>query len=87
MKLPVVLFGIIVISGLLISNIIFLNKLEEVNKSQDFYKMKFEALQGDVDVLTYDLITSRDSVRILYQDLDRCLQEQVTLPENANYVR
>ncbi len=87
MKLPMVLVGIIVISGLLISNIIFLNKLEEVNKSQDFYKMKFEALQGDVDVLTYDLITSRDSVRILHQELERCLQQQATLPENATYVR
>ena len=87
MKLPMVLVGIIVISGLLISNIIFLNKLEEVNKSQDFYKMKFEALQGDVDVLTYDLITSRDSVRILHQELERWLQQQATLPENATYVR
>jgi hypothetical protein len=81
MKLPAVLLSIIVIIGLLISNILFLNKAEEAEKSEEFYKMKFETLQGDVDLLTYDLITSRDSVRILNNELESCRQSALTREE------
>ena len=81
MKLPAVLLSIIVIIGLLISNILFLNKAEEAEKSEAFYKMKFETLQGDVDLLTYDLITSRDSVRILNKELENCRQQTLTSEE------
>lgn len=81
MKLPAVLLSIIVIIGLLISNILFLNKAEEAEKSEEFYKMKFETLQGDVDLLTYDLITSRDSVRILNKELESCLEQTLTSEE------
>lgn len=81
MKLPAVLLSIIVIIGLLISNILFLNKTEEAEKSEEFYKMKFETLQGDVDLLTYDLITSRDSVRILNKDLESCREQKLISEE------
>jgi hypothetical protein len=81
MKLPTVLLSIVVIIGLLITNILFLNKAEEAEKSEAFYKMKFETLQGDVDLLTYDLITSRDSVRILNNELDSCREDILTREE------
>ena len=81
MKLPAVLLSIVVIIGLLISNILFLNKAEEAEKSEELYKMKFETLQGDVDLLTYDLITSRDSVRILNNELDSCREDILTREE------
>ena len=43
--------------------------------------MKFETLQGDVDLLTYDLITSRDSVRILNKELESCRQSALIREE------
>ena len=48
MKIPSLLLSIIVIIGLFISNSLFLNKTEKAEKSEEFYKMKFETLQGDV---------------------------------------
>lgn len=81
MKLPAVLLSIIVIIGLLISNILFLNKAEEAQKSEEFYKMKFETQKGDIDLLTYDLITSRDSVRILNKELENCRQQTLSAEE------
>jgi hypothetical protein len=81
MKLSVLLLSIVVIVGLLISNIFFVNRTEEAIKSEELYKMKFETLQGDVDILTYDLITSRDSVRILNKELESCKSKGLTTVE------
>jgi hypothetical protein len=81
MKIPSLLLSIIVIIGLFISNSLFLNKTEKAEKSEEFYKMKFETLQGDVDLLTYDLITSRDSVRILNKELESCRQSALISEE------
>lgn len=81
MKRTTLLLSMIVIIGLLISNILFLNKTEEAKKIKDFYKMKFEIQLGDVDLLTYDLITSRDSVRILNKELESCRQSALISEE------
>lgn len=71
MKLLTLLIALIIIVGLLVMNIYLVNKVSQAEDDVTLYKMRFEALQGDVDVLTYDLITSRDSVRILNNERER----------------
>jgi hypothetical protein len=70
MKLPMVVIVLIILIGLLLMNLLMVSKVSQADEDVQFYKMRFEALQGDVDILTYDLITSRDSVRILNNEID-----------------
>jgi hypothetical protein len=70
MKLPMVVIVLIILAGLLLMNLLMLSRVSQADEDVQFYKMRFETLQGDVDILTYDLITSRDSVRILNNEID-----------------
>jgi hypothetical protein len=55
-------------------NIFLMNRVAQADEETRFYQMKYETMQGDIDVLTYDLITSRDSVRILNDELSNCVE-------------
>jgi|GEM_PF-1979228 len=73
MKVSVLIISIAVVVGLLVVNIMLVNRASEAEETMELYKMKFETQQGDVDLLTYDLVTARDSVRIVNKELNSCL--------------
>jgi uncharacterized protein YoxC len=74
MKISMIVITLIIIVALLLMNIVLINRVAQADEETRFYQMKYEAMQGDVDVLTYDLITSRDSVRILNIELSNCVE-------------
>lgn len=53
------------ILGLLSWNIYLLNDLKSLKEEKKELELKNQMLEGDNDVLTYDLVTYRDSLRIL----------------------
>lgn len=57
--------------GLLGWNIFLIEKIEGERENLKELQYKLEMCQGDVEVLRYDLITSRDSVRILNEFPER----------------
>lgn len=69
-----IVITLIIIVALLLMNIFLMNRVAQADEETRFYQMKYETMQGDIDVLTYDLITSRDSVRILNDELSNCVE-------------
>lgn len=57
--------SIILILGLLGWNLYLINEVEDLLKTQKELELKNQMLEGDNQVLSYDLVTCRDSLRIL----------------------
>ncbi|PHR47393.1 MAG: hypothetical protein COA32_08215 [Fluviicola sp.] len=57
--------SIILILGLLGWNLYLINEVEGLLKTQKELELKNQMLEGDNQVLSYDLVTCRDSLRIL----------------------
>jgi hypothetical protein len=57
--------AMVLIFGLLGWNLYLLNDVKELRESQKELQLKNQMLDGDNDVLEYDLLTCRDSLRIL----------------------
>jgi uncharacterized protein YoxC len=53
------------ILALLVWNIYLSNQISKLQKALDEQEFKNRILEGDTDVLTYDLVTCRDSLRIM----------------------
>ena len=53
--------------GLVIWNVYLVQQIDQLKKVNDDLELKNQMLEGDNDVLMYDLVTARDSVRILNQ--------------------
>jgi hypothetical protein len=51
--------------GLIIWNVYLIQQIDQLKKVNDDLELKIQMLEGDNDVLMYDLVTVRDSVRIL----------------------
>lgn len=64
-SIPIVVICSILILGLIIWNVYLMNKVDRMRKDQKELKLKNQMLEGDNDILTYDLVTARDSIRIL----------------------
>ena len=56
--------------GLVVWNVYLTNKIVTLRKINNNMSIKLEACNGSLDVLSYDLVTSRDSVRILNNQLE-----------------
>ncbi len=69
-RLFLIIGGILFI-GLVVWNIFLTNKITEGNAAQEKLQFKLEMCQGDVQVLRYDLVTTRDSLRILHEFPER----------------
>lgn len=61
----VLVLAVVLIFGLLGWNIYLLNDVKELRRSHNELQLKYQMLDGDNDVLSYDLVTCRDSLRIL----------------------
>jgi Tfp pilus assembly protein PilO len=64
-----VLAGALIL-GLLIWNIYLINEVGSLKDQQKELELKYQMLEGDNDMLSYDLITCRDSIRILNKRFD-----------------
>tara|TARA_B100000508_G_C11465832_1_gene282420 strand:+ start:5335 stop:5583 length:249 start_codon:yes stop_codon:yes gene_type:complete len=62
---PLFIFAGILILGLLVWNVYLTNEVTRLKDKQEELELKNQTLEGDNDILRYDLVTSRDSVRIL----------------------
>lgn len=67
---PLFVFAGLLIAGLLIWNVYLINQVDRLKVQQEDLELKNQMLEGDNDILTYDLVTARDSVRILNEELD-----------------
>lgn len=67
---PLFVFAGLLIVGLLIWNVYLINQVDRLKVQQENLELKNQMLEGDNDILTYDLVTTRDSVRILNEELD-----------------
>lgn len=63
--LPIIVVSAIMIFGLLIWNVYLMNEVDRLKDVQDDLELKNQMLEGDNDILSYDLVTARDSIRIL----------------------
>lgn len=64
MKLTHLIVAVIILI-LLFSNYFLIDKFRKEREQNNILELKLKTLEGDIDVLVYDLDTSRDSVRIL----------------------
>lgn len=67
---PLFVFAGVLVVGLLIWNVYLINQVDRLKVQQEDLELKNQMLEGDNDILTYDLVTARDSVRILNEELD-----------------
>ena len=65
MKRIVLFSAFIVFMGLLLWNVYLTNKINTFSQNADKIQLKLDMCQGELNVLSYDLITARDSLRIL----------------------
>lgn len=70
MKLGAFVSGGVLVLTLLIWNIYLINKNKALVQDHQDMEAKFNAREGDVDILRYDLVTARDSIRILLKNMD-----------------
>lgn len=59
----ILLAGLVI--GMLLWNVYLLNEVDRLEDELQEKQMINDMLEGDNDVLSYDLITARDSLRIL----------------------
>jgi hypothetical protein len=64
LKLTQLIVAVIILI-LLVSNYLLFDKFRKEREQNNILELKLKTLEGDIDVLVYDLDTSRDSVRIL----------------------
>lgn len=69
-KLPVLIVSSVLILSLLFWNIYLMNEIEKLQEINSDLELKNQILEGDNDILTYDLETSRDSLRILNMNIE-----------------
>ncbi|MEX2483464.1 MAG: hypothetical protein WED10_02840 [Brumimicrobium sp.] len=63
--------------GLLIWNVYLINQVDRLSKIEKDLNFKIQILEGDLDLISYDLVTSRDSVRILNKKIkEGCPQNE-----------
>ncbi|MEX1191014.1 MAG: hypothetical protein WEA99_03505 [Brumimicrobium sp.] len=63
--------------GLLIWNVYLINQVDRLSKIEKDLNFKIQILEGDLDLISYDLVTSRDSVRILNKKIkEDCPQNE-----------
>ncbi len=63
----VLLVGLVI--GVLLWNVYLMNQVDRLEAELQDQQMINDMLEGDNDVLSYDLITARDSLRILNNSL------------------
>lgn len=62
-----IFFALIIFFGLLGWNIFLTDKLTQKKSEMEHLEFKLDMCRGDIDVLSYDLVTARDSLRILHE--------------------
>ena len=68
MKKTILFSVFLLFMGLMLWNIYLTTKISTFSKDVDDLQLKLDVCKGDLNVLTYDLITVRDSVRILKKE-------------------
>lgn len=70
MKNAAFIVGGFIILALLIWNVYLINENKRVVEERNQMEIKFNARMGDLDIARYDLLTTRDSIRILLKHMD-----------------
>jgi len=73
----VVLFiAFVMMLGFLIWNIFLIGQVSDMKDELKSFQEQLDVCNGDVDILSYDLETSRDSVRILNSEIETIISAQ-----------
>ena len=68
-SIPIMLvLAVLLIFGLTGWNFYLINQVDKLKEIETELRLKNQMLEGDNDVLSYDLVTCRDSLRILNND-------------------
>jgi len=70
MNKVITILSVSMVIGLLLWNVFLINKNQDLLTNNQLLEIKFQTQQGEIDILTYDLVTTRDSLRILLSTLD-----------------
>lgn len=70
MNKVITILNVSMVIGLLLWNVFLINKNQDLLTNNQLLEIKFQTQQGEIDILTYDLVTTRDSLRILLSTLD-----------------
>lgn len=65
--------------GLLIWNVYLTTQISNFVESEKDTNLKIDMLKGDLKIMEYDLITARDSLRILNKIVDEKLDDTVVV--------
>lgn len=64
------IIGAFMLLSLLLWNVYLINETQNLHQENELLNVKYTTQQGEIDILTYDLITTRDSLRIIVEELD-----------------
>jgi hypothetical protein len=64
-NLPFLILSIGLIMIVIIWSVYLMNQVKVLEADIKELELKNQMLQGDIDILSYDLVTARDSLRIL----------------------
>lgn len=64
------IIGAFMLLSLLLWNVYLINETQNLHQENELLNVKYTTQQGEIDILTYDLITTRDSLRIIVEKLD-----------------
>ncbi len=69
-SLPIWIVSVLLFISLMVWNVYLINHVKILQVENKELELKNQILEGDMDMLTYDLVTARDSIRILNRGLD-----------------
>ncbi len=69
-SLPIWIVSILLFISLLVWNVYLIDHVKDLESENKELELKNQMLEGDMDMLSYDLVTARDSIRILNKEFD-----------------
>jgi hypothetical protein len=76
MSKGVLFIAFVMMLGFLIWNIFLMGQVSDMKDEVKSLQEQLDVCNGDVDILSYDLETSRDSVRILNSEIETIVSAQ-----------
>lgn len=67
MQRSLLVLFVIVIMGVLLWNMYLTSQLKNAAEEKEEFNFKIEMLEGELNIMEYDLITAEDSLRIFYK--------------------
>lgn len=83
----VLIVFVAMVLGLLIWNVYLTTQVSNFVEREKDANLKIDMLEGDLKIMEYDLITARDSLRILNKIVDEKLDDSVVVYDDFEEVK